>query len=273
MLRIVFSVLCLLAVSGIPLLLGGCSENEVCPCENSNSVTISAPKIGDTLVEWTTTHIYWNHDGSAGSFRIELLRGAEVVGDVVAEIVSWGHYEWTVDALGETSGSDFYIRVSRIGDSEDFGTVGPLTIETGVSPDAIAFALAHYSDERLVQAYTSSTVNPYPNEAAYWLERRVGFVGIGGGFFRDDTGNAIIINSINELHNLPLYVTEEDDQQQYYKNLGKWDQFVFGWDDFKRPAGVDKVPPNYALSDLSQPAVSSNRETFRAMAGIDVGGD
>jgi hypothetical protein len=127
------------------------------------------------------------------------------------------------------------------------------------------YADAHYDDRRLVQAYTSATANPYADLGDFWQERRVGSEGLGGKYFLDDQDNAIIINDIDELHNLPLYVTKQEDRREYYENLGKWDQFVFGWDDFTRPESTIGANPTYNLKDLSQPAVSRNRETYRSM--------
>ncbi|RKZ12938.1 hypothetical protein DRQ50_11225 [bacterium] len=127
------------------------------------------------------------------------------------------------------------------------------------------FADLHYDDRRVVQAYTSSTTNPYADLGDYWLERRVGPAGLGGKYFVDEDDAPIIINDIDELHNLPLYVTKEEDRREYYENLGKWDQFVFGWDDFTRPESTIGPNPTYALSDLSKPEVSRNRETYRSM--------
>ena len=128
-----------------------------------------------------------------------------------------------------------------------------------------AYADVHYDDRLVVQAYTSSTSNPYADLGDFWLERRVGAEGLGGKYFLDEFGGPIVINSVDELGNLPLYVSKEDDRREYYENLGKWDQFVFGWDDFVRPESTIGTDPTFALSDLSQPAVSKNRETYRSM--------
>ena len=59
----------------------------------------------------------------------------------------------------------------------------------------------------------------------------------------------------------------EEDRREYYENLGKWDQFVFGWDDFMRPDDYASLPGNedYAPTGdpedrLREPWVSANRE-------------
>ena len=123
------------------------------------------------------------------------------------------------------------------------------------------FADAHYTDANLVLAYNRNTVDPR------------------AGLGLDYIPNAPTINDEseldgwvdgegNEIPGLPLYVTKEDDRREYYENLGKWDQFIFGWDDFIRPdsppPGIDYVSDG-SISDLRQPWVSYNRETYRTM--------
>ena len=118
-----------------------------------------------------------------------------------------------------------------------------------------AFADEHYSDDLLLAAYVAggSSVD---------------------GFYRDGIGTDYFdfgaISTLADLENLPLYVTVEDDRREYYENLGKWDQFVFGWDDFIRPDDDALTPAGYAPTgdpkiDLQQPWVSENRETYRQM--------
>ena len=116
----------------------------------------------------------------------------------------------------------------------------------------IAYADAHYSDELLVAGY-------YPGGAP-----------IDSGY-RDGQGELYFpavgpISSVDELGNLPLYVTKEADFREYYENLGKWDQFIFGWDDYIRP---DDYPGYTATGDrsvdLQQPWVSAHREEYRLM--------
>ena len=86
-------------------------------------------------------------------------------------------------------------------------------------------------------------------------------------YFPNDEGNTA--TTPEELGNvLSLWVSKEDDRREYYENLGKWDQFVFGWDDFRRP---DDPPPGIAydptntISDLRQPWTSRNRAEYRLM--------
>ena len=63
---------------------------------------------------------------------------------------------------------------------------------------------------------------------------------------------------------LPLWVSKEDDRREYYENLGKWDQFVFGWNDFSDPRNYEDLAP-YTSQDLTDVRVSAHRETYRAM--------
>jgi len=121
----------------------------------------------------------------------------------------------------------------------------------------IAYADDHYSDELLLEAYKDVSSD---------LDR----VDEGDTYFGTIIGE-FNFNTLDDLHNLPLYVTKEDDFREYYENLGKWDQFIFGWDDYSRasdptnpdaPAGYD---PTLTRADLQHPWVSKNRETYRLM--------
>jgi len=73
-------------------------------------------------------------------------------------------------------------------------------------------------------------------------------------------------NPINHYTELPLWVSKEDDRREYYENLGKWDQFVFGWDDYTDPREFLDLPDTEAdIANLKDPRTSQNRETYRAM--------
>lgn len=114
-----------------------------------------------------------------------------------------------------------------------------------------AFADAHYSDDLLLAAYVAggSAVDSFYRD------------GIGTEYF--DFGT---ISTLADLDNLPLYVTREEDRREYYENLGKWDQFVFGWDDFIRPDDYPGyTPTGDPKIDLEQSWISENRETYRLM--------
>jgi len=116
----------------------------------------------------------------------------------------------------------------------------------------IAFADAHYTDELLVDGYSTAHSTPE-------------------GEYRDGQGSLYFpghgsIEGPEDLDNLPLYVTKDEDFREYYENLGKWDQFVFGWDDYIRPDDYPGYTPTDDRDpDLLQPWVSRNRETYRVM--------
>jgi hypothetical protein len=115
----------------------------------------------------------------------------------------------------------------------------------------IAFADAHYTDEALVEGYNPGSTD---------IERS----GEGAIYFP----SVDPIFNVDGLTNLPLYVSKEDDFREYYENLGKWDQFIFGWDDYTRASiaypDLD-YEPTLTRDDLQQPWVSRNRETYRLM--------
>lgn len=119
----------------------------------------------------------------------------------------------------------------------------------------IAFADKHYTDERLVEGY-----NPGSVDIERSGEGAIYFPGIGPIYTVDGLGDPET--------GLPLYVTKEDDFREYYENLGKWDQFIFGWDDYTR-ASIDyperDYNPTFTRADLQHPWVSQNRETYRLM--------
>ncbi|HPF70490.1 MAG TPA: hypothetical protein PLQ13_07460, partial [Candidatus Krumholzibacteria bacterium] len=127
-----------------------------------------------------------------------------------------------------------------------------------LSDEYYAFADAHYSDAKLWKAYASGLdpgdpdYNELYGEGAYYFPT-----------VPDMTGP-------EDLGNLPLYVTVEADRREYYENLGKWDQFIFGWDDYLNPranADLYGYTPDASnpISDLRQPWVSKNREIYRDM--------
>ncbi len=118
--------------------------------------------------------------------------------------------------------------------------------------DYIAFADAHYSDELLVDGYSTSHTTV-------------------AGEYRDGEGDIYFnisdpIEDVSDLHNLSLYVSKEDDFREYYENLGKWDQFIFGWDDYRSPLQeTDLTYTGFRDPDLLQPGVSVHRGEYRIM--------
>lgn len=118
-----------------------------------------------------------------------------------------------------------------------------------------AFADAHYTDGRLAEAYLASSLDPERDGMGEVYFPTIGTI-------VDSTG----------LNALPLYVTKAEDRREYYENLGKWDQFVFGWDDFlspqsyaQLPGNEDYVPTENSKIDFANPWVSENRESYRLL--------
>jgi hypothetical protein len=108
-----------------------------------------------------------------------------------------------------------------------------------------AFADAHWSVDRLAAAYGESD-DPGTEYFA----------------FTDENGSPITLYT-----QIPLWVSAEADRREYYENLGKWNQFVFGWDDFTDPRlqyGWESGDP-LDSEWLDNPVTSANRETYRQM--------
>ena len=147
-----------------------------------------------------------------------------------------GYFMMAADILAWTQVAKYH------GDGED------------LKDDYIAFADKHYTDELLLEGYRDGGTDP----------ERSGEADI---YFATITADHNF-NTVDDLHNLPLYVSKEDDFREYYENLGKWDQFIFGWDDYTRASvsypdiGYD---PTLTRADLQQPWVSKNREEYRLM--------
>ena len=107
--------------------------------------------------------------------------------------------------------------------------------------DYIAYAEAHWSETRLAAAFGDNAID-YAGSFYY-------------GSNMDDP---------SDYTSLSLWVSRNDDYREYYENLGKWDQFVFGWDDFADPRGW--VVGGASSADLKDdPRVSQNRITYRGM--------
>jgi hypothetical protein len=114
-----------------------------------------------------------------------------------------------------------------------------------------AFADEHYSDEDLLQGYVTNSDD----------QERDGQ----GDLYFNIEGDFL---TVEDLENLPLYVTKEEDRREYYENAGKWDQFIFGWDDYTNPTTwgyLHDYEATGTTSDLQQPWVSRNREIYRGI--------
>lgn len=70
---------------------------------------------------------------------------------------------------------------------------------------------------------------------------------------------------VDAADSLSLWVSREDDEREYYENLGKWDQFVFGWDDFIDPRAFPDYDAGATTTALRDPRVSLHREDYREM--------
>lgn len=111
-----------------------------------------------------------------------------------------------------------------------------------------AYADAHWSEGKLDAAYDSDYLDrPDANFQYSYM------VGDGTDYF-----------DVDGYTNLPLWVSVEDDRREYYENLGKWDQFVFGWDDYTDPRDFMDTE-NIDIGNLDDPRTSANRETYRQM--------
>ena len=55
------------------------------------------------------------------------------------------------------------------------------------------------------------------------------------------------------------WVSRADDKQHYYENIGKYDWYVSGWDDYVPGTHIDDIGPGEVLSE--------RRETYRDMRG------
>jgi hypothetical protein len=105
----------------------------------------------------------------------------------------------------------------------------------------MAYAEEHWSERKLEDAFDPFAEDEY-------------IAGVGQEYY-----------DVNHYTDLSLWVSRADDEREYFENLGKWNQFVFGWDDFTRPEDIPGFTPTGTSRDLSNPKVSANRETYRTM--------
>lgn len=117
--------------------------------------------------------------------------------------------------------------------------------------EAVEFIEEHWSAELLVAAFNQTSVD---------IER---------------SGEGLIyfpvfepIATVEDLDNLPLWVSREEDEEEFLRNTAVWLQFIFGWDDFRRasiPRPEFDYEPTMGIDDLRQPWVSANREILRQL--------
>lgn len=179
-----------------------------------------------------------------------------------------------LDQQGETDGVGGGSAVADAGDGGHRGAVLPMAMsfvlpglgeawlghKRGYALMAIDVAswigVAHYASEG-----NKKRDEYYAYADAHWTEARLaaayGDLSLPGTFY---------FPSVTDYTALPLWVSVEDDRREYYENLGKWDPFVFGWDDFPEtdPRNFDDLAP-FTYQDLKDPRVSPHREVYRAM--------
>ncbi len=123
-----------------------------------------------------------------------------------------------------------------------------------IQDEFFAYADEHWSTDRLVAAYDPTSEDEVRG-------------GLGLEYFDDVSP----VSGVEDFEgNLPLWVSVADDHWEYYENLGKWDQFVFGWDDFVNPydtVATGGYEPTGTLVDLRQPFTSVHRDIYREMRG------
>lgn len=109
-----------------------------------------------------------------------------------------------------------------------------------------AFADEHWFLGKLDAAYDSAYLDRPDANFDY-----TDVVGVGSEYFGYDG-----------YTNIPLWVSEAADRREYYENLGKWEQFVFGWDDFTDPREfLDTTEID--IANLGDARTSRNREIYR----------
>ena len=115
-----------------------------------------------------------------------------------------------------------------------------------------AFADEHWSEAKLAAAYNTPPPGGYDDPDLLYVEL------LGREYF-----------DVSDYQDLDLWVSREEDEREYYENLGKWDQFVFGWDDFVRADDPNGYGTDYVITgdinDLRQPWTSYNRDIYRQM--------
>ncbi len=112
------------------------------------------------------------------------------------------------------------------------------------------YAQQHWFEDKLDAAYDPNYLDRADANLAY-----TDVVDVGHDYFSDFPVG---------YQNIPLWVSSIADRREYFENLGKWDQFVFGWDDFRNPTTfLDGIDPDPIY--LKDPRTSEHRETYRAM--------
>ena len=119
-----------------------------------------------------------------------------------------------------------------------------------IADEYYAYADDHWFEEKLDASYDRNYLSRPDANFDY-----TDVVGIGDDYFSPDPPG---------YTNIPLWVSKEDDRREYYENLGKWDQFVFGWDDFQDPRDFMDTE-EIDIQNLKDARTSQHREEYRTL--------
>ena len=123
------------------------------------------------------------------------------------------------------------------------------------------------ADITIVFSGTSALAELRAFAAAHWSVEQLDCALDPGCAVQALAGLAQIYFAITGDHeDLPLWVDPSVDEAAYLNNLGRWSQFVFGWDDFLAPA--DFVADGEDPTDvqwLGDPRCSAHREAYRLL--------
>ncbi len=110
--------------------------------------------------------------------------------------------------------------------------------------DYLAFADAHWSEELWEEALRTTDTSP-------WFG-----------------------TNYQSKEEVPLYVSKEEDEREYYENLGKWDIFWYGWSDSRTDIGADPYwdwnsPPENFMTPLRDQYLDMRTESNDAYESRD----
>jgi len=115
--------------------------------------------------------------------------------------------------------------------------------------EARAFIAEHWSVDQLFAAY-----DPASTDVERANEGQIYFSAIDP------------ITEVTHLDNLPLWVSQEEDELAYMGNAANWDHFIFGWDDYRRASVARpelEYEPTFTRADFQQLWVSEHRTEFK----------
>jgi hypothetical protein len=103
------------------------------PC----SIRVTGPVTSEVWSEGLSGVIKWTSENTGGSVRIELYKAGVHQCQITPSTSDIGLYDWTVDACGGGSASDYRVRVYEAGYAECWASSGDFEI-TSTQPDAVA---------------------------------------------------------------------------------------------------------------------------------------